>query len=351
MSHHRGHEARPLLIVCSTGGHLLQMQELREAWEPFERVWVTFDKSDSRSLLRDERVLHAYGPTNRNIPNLLRNLRLAVARAAARAAVGDPHHRRRRGRAVRLDRQAARHPDDLRRERHADRGALAQRPHDRPGGHSACTRSGPSSPSPPRAASASPATSSRPDDPRHRRHPRAAVRPPGRGGRRARRRRAPGRPVRHLEDHRRPAASGSTSCRSTSSPSRRAAPAWSSRTPASARSCSPAATATARSSCRAARTSASTSTSTRCSSPGGSREAGIVTVVEDAEQLAAAVRRAARGAGAGRPDGAERAVRAQRRRARGPDRPRRRADQRTRSLSRTSAERSPVASVARTRTR
>jgi beta-1,4-N-acetylglucosaminyltransferase len=66
-----------LLVVCSSGGHLLQMQELREAWEPFERVWVTFDKSDSRSLLRDERVVHAHSPTNRNIPNLLRNLRLA----------------------------------------------------------------------------------------------------------------------------------------------------------------------------------------------------------------------------------------------------------------------------------
>ena len=79
MSHHRGQDARPLLIVCSTGGHLLQMQELHEAWEPFERVWVTFDKSDSRSLLRDERVVHAFGPTNRNVPNLLRNLRLAFS--------------------------------------------------------------------------------------------------------------------------------------------------------------------------------------------------------------------------------------------------------------------------------
>jgi beta-1,4-N-acetylglucosaminyltransferase len=71
-------ERGPLLIVCSTGGHLLQMQELHEAWEPFERVWVTFDKSDSRSLLRGERVVHAFGPTNRNVPNLLRNLRLAL---------------------------------------------------------------------------------------------------------------------------------------------------------------------------------------------------------------------------------------------------------------------------------
>lgn len=71
-------DGHPLLIVCSTGGHLLQMHELHEAWEPFERVWVTFDKSDSRSLLRDERVVHAYGPTNRSIKNLLRNLRLAL---------------------------------------------------------------------------------------------------------------------------------------------------------------------------------------------------------------------------------------------------------------------------------
>jgi beta-1,4-N-acetylglucosaminyltransferase len=67
----------PVLIVCSTGGHLLQMHEMREAWEPFERVWVTFDKSDARSLLAGERVRHAFGPTNRNIPNFLRNLRLA----------------------------------------------------------------------------------------------------------------------------------------------------------------------------------------------------------------------------------------------------------------------------------
>jgi UDP-N-acetylglucosamine:LPS N-acetylglucosamine transferase len=66
-----------LLLVCSSGGHLLQLHELREAWEPFPRTWVTFDKSDARSLLRDERVIHAFGPTNRNIPNLLRNVRLA----------------------------------------------------------------------------------------------------------------------------------------------------------------------------------------------------------------------------------------------------------------------------------
>jgi len=68
---------RPLMLVCSSGGHLLQMLGLREAWGDQERVWVTFDKADARSLLRDEQVRYAHGPTNRNIPNLLRNARLA----------------------------------------------------------------------------------------------------------------------------------------------------------------------------------------------------------------------------------------------------------------------------------
>jgi beta-1,4-N-acetylglucosaminyltransferase len=67
-----------VLLVCSTGGHLLQLVALRDAWEGFSRVWVTFDKSDSRSLLADERVTFAHGPTNRNfgllaVRNLVRN--------------------------------------------------------------------------------------------------------------------------------------------------------------------------------------------------------------------------------------------------------------------------------------
>ncbi|MEA2360802.1 MAG: beta,4-N-acetylglucosaminyltransferase [Solirubrobacteraceae bacterium] len=67
----------PLLLVCSSGGHLLQLVGLRAAFEGFERVWVTFDKPDATALLAGERVVHAHGPTNRDVPNLLRNLRLA----------------------------------------------------------------------------------------------------------------------------------------------------------------------------------------------------------------------------------------------------------------------------------
>jgi len=71
-----------VLLVCSTGGHLLQLLSLREAWQDEVRLWVTFDKSDARALLRTERVVAAFGPTSRTfgvtaVLNTLRNLALA----------------------------------------------------------------------------------------------------------------------------------------------------------------------------------------------------------------------------------------------------------------------------------
>ena len=66
-----------LLLVCSSGGHLLLLHQLRPWWERHDRSWVTFDKTDARSLLDGERLDWAHHPTQRNIPNLLRNLRLA----------------------------------------------------------------------------------------------------------------------------------------------------------------------------------------------------------------------------------------------------------------------------------
>jgi beta-1,4-N-acetylglucosaminyltransferase len=74
----RPRQTGPLLLVCSSGGHLLQLVALRQAWEGYERVWVSFDKPDVRSMLAGERVVIAHGPTNRNVPNLLRNFRLAL---------------------------------------------------------------------------------------------------------------------------------------------------------------------------------------------------------------------------------------------------------------------------------
>jgi UDP-N-acetylglucosamine:LPS N-acetylglucosamine transferase len=67
-----------LLLVCSAGGHLLQLLALKDAWEGLSRVWVCDDASDARSLLESERVVYAHGPPNRSPRNILRNVLLAV---------------------------------------------------------------------------------------------------------------------------------------------------------------------------------------------------------------------------------------------------------------------------------
>jgi UDP-N-acetylglucosamine:LPS N-acetylglucosamine transferase len=50
------------MLVCSSGGHLLQLHRLKPWWVKRERVWVTFDMPDSRSLLAGEDVRWAYYP-------------------------------------------------------------------------------------------------------------------------------------------------------------------------------------------------------------------------------------------------------------------------------------------------
>ena len=66
-----------VLLVCSSGGHLTQLYNLKGWWDRFDRVWVTFDKPDATSLLAGERVIWAYHPTTRNLVNLIRNFGLA----------------------------------------------------------------------------------------------------------------------------------------------------------------------------------------------------------------------------------------------------------------------------------
>jgi UDP-N-acetylglucosamine:LPS N-acetylglucosamine transferase len=67
-----------LLLVCSSGGHLTQLRVLSERWSRHSTHWVCFDTEHGRNLLAGEDVTWAYHPTTRNIPNLLRNLVLAV---------------------------------------------------------------------------------------------------------------------------------------------------------------------------------------------------------------------------------------------------------------------------------
>lgn len=66
-----------ICLVGSSGGHLTHLYMLKPFWKNKERFWVTFDKEDARSLLKDEKVYGCYYPTNRNIKNLIRNIGVA----------------------------------------------------------------------------------------------------------------------------------------------------------------------------------------------------------------------------------------------------------------------------------
>lgn len=62
-----------ICMVCSSGGHLTHMYMLKPFWENKKRFWVTFDKEDAKSILKDEKKYPCYYPTNRNLINLIRN--------------------------------------------------------------------------------------------------------------------------------------------------------------------------------------------------------------------------------------------------------------------------------------
>lgn len=64
-------------LVGSSGGHLTHLYMLKPFWEKYERFWVTFDKEDARSVLKNEKMYPCYFPTNRNIKNLIKNTFLA----------------------------------------------------------------------------------------------------------------------------------------------------------------------------------------------------------------------------------------------------------------------------------
>ncbi|WP_211167894.1 sugar transferase [Pseudanabaena yagii] len=68
-----------IMLVCSSGGHFKGMQGLHQYWKQFKhRSWITFKTGTTVSELEDEKAFWAYSPTNRNLPNLVRNLLLAI---------------------------------------------------------------------------------------------------------------------------------------------------------------------------------------------------------------------------------------------------------------------------------
>lgn len=67
-----------ICLVGSSGGHLMHLYLLKEWWSKYERFWVTFEKEDAVSLLKQEQKYWCYYPSNRNFKNLLRNTLLAI---------------------------------------------------------------------------------------------------------------------------------------------------------------------------------------------------------------------------------------------------------------------------------
>ena len=66
-----------IALVGSSGGHLTHLYLLKKFWENEDRFWVTFDKTDAKSILQEERFYPCYYPTNRNVKNTIKNTILA----------------------------------------------------------------------------------------------------------------------------------------------------------------------------------------------------------------------------------------------------------------------------------
>ena len=68
-----------ILLVISSGGHFQAIRKLEAFWGKHECCWVTFKTTSSEKVLEQSgtKVYWAHSPTNRNIPNLIRNLGLA----------------------------------------------------------------------------------------------------------------------------------------------------------------------------------------------------------------------------------------------------------------------------------
>ncbi|WP_238178355.1 UDP-N-acetylglucosamine--LPS N-acetylglucosamine transferase [Calothrix sp. 336/3] len=65
------------MLVCSSGGHFKALYQLQNFWASYNRHWITFKTPTTELMLAEENKIWAWSPTNRHIPNLMRNLFLA----------------------------------------------------------------------------------------------------------------------------------------------------------------------------------------------------------------------------------------------------------------------------------
>src|SRR3712207_648073 len=58
-----------VLLVCTAGGHVIELFALRAAWRGLESAWVTMDRAEARWLLQGERVVFAHPQEARSVTN------------------------------------------------------------------------------------------------------------------------------------------------------------------------------------------------------------------------------------------------------------------------------------------
>jgi UDP-N-acetylglucosamine:LPS N-acetylglucosamine transferase len=66
-------ERADVLLVCSSGGHLLQLRSLAAAWSELSHTWVVEDTPDTRSVLAGEDAMFLKPVSARDLPGAFRN--------------------------------------------------------------------------------------------------------------------------------------------------------------------------------------------------------------------------------------------------------------------------------------
>src|SRR3546814_11003067 len=85
-------DSRPLLFVCSGGGHLTQLLALRSWWEDRPRAWVSFGTEQVRSSLAGERLIPCYHPTTRHLGNRSEERRVGKECVSTCRSRWSPYH-------------------------------------------------------------------------------------------------------------------------------------------------------------------------------------------------------------------------------------------------------------------
>ena len=70
---------KKICLVSSSGGHLYQLLMMKKSWEKYDNFWVSFNKTDVKSLLVNKKIYFGYYPESRNIANFFKNLFLATS--------------------------------------------------------------------------------------------------------------------------------------------------------------------------------------------------------------------------------------------------------------------------------